>query len=95
LIPKNGAKLLMKKPQVDQLLCTRCGICVTVCPTDAIDSHTLDIASKQCIRCFACVKNCTFQARDITPRFPFVAGILNRQGGILKKNQFCGVKTKV
>ena len=33
------------------------------CPTKAIDSKTLIIDNKKCIRCFSCVKKCNRKAR--------------------------------
>ena len=48
--------------------CTRCGLCETFCPTDAItmtkDGPQTD--GEQCIWCAACVKACTSHARKFT-----------------------------
>lgn len=46
--------------------CTSCMICVTKCPTQAISNEDpKEINTSKCIRCFACVKNCHVNAKDI------------------------------
>ena len=56
-------------PEVNDSLCTRCGTCVSVCPTHAItdDCHTVD--SAKCIKCCACVKKCPVGARALHSPF--------------------------
>ncbi len=56
-------------PEVNDSLCTRCGTCVSVCPTHAIadDCHTVD--SAKCIKCCACVKKCPVGARSLHSPF--------------------------
>ncbi|MFA9394197.1 MAG: 4Fe-4S binding protein [Halodesulfovibrio sp.] len=47
-------------------VCTRCGICASVCPVEAINKKTpstYDMAN--CIRCCACIKACPEQARSM------------------------------
>ncbi len=55
-------------------LCTRCGRCAAICPTQAIargdETHT-DPAC--CIRCCACVKGCPVGARSF--HTPFAAAL--------------------
>lgn len=55
-------------------LCTRCGRCAAICPTQAIargdETHT-DPA--RCIRCCACVKGCPVGARSF--HTPFAAAL--------------------
>jgi ferredoxin len=51
-------------PSLIQEHCTRCGACITICPTNVItltDQIITDAAG--CIMCCACVKNCPEQAR--------------------------------
>ena len=55
-------------------LCTRCGRCAAICPTQAIargDELRTDAA--RCIRCCACVKGCPVGAR--TFETPFAAAL--------------------
>lgn len=56
-------------PEVNDTICTRCGTCVSVCPTHAIadDCHTVD--SARCIKCCACVKKCPEGARSLHSPF--------------------------
>lgn len=60
------AKLL---PEVDETICTQCGLCISICPTHAIadDCHTVDPA--KCIKCCACVKGCPEGARSLHSPF--------------------------
>lgn len=51
-------------PSLIQERCTRCGTCITICPTNVItltDHIVTDAAG--CIMCCACVKNCLEKAR--------------------------------
>lgn len=51
-------------PSVNEALCSRCGECVRVCPTAAINEDNPISTSKElCIRCCACVKACPSNAR--------------------------------
>lgn len=44
--------------------CDDCGICVTVCPKDAIDqSNGYATRDEDCIHCCACIKECPKEAR--------------------------------
>ena len=50
---------------VDEEKCTGCGVCMKVCPSEAItgkkkEPHTID--PKKCIRCGACMASCKFDA---------------------------------
>jgi len=46
--------------------CTRCGACVTVCPTNVITmSESITTNADGCIMCCACVKICPEQARKL------------------------------
>lgn len=51
-------------PVTVEELCTQCGYCIDICPTQAI-SLEIEIASdpESCIKCCACVKECPNQAR--------------------------------
>lgn len=49
---------------VDNTLCTRCGVCVSVCPNDAIviEETTVRINQDKCSGCGLCVPPCRFHA---------------------------------
>jgi uncharacterized protein (DUF362 family)/Pyruvate/2-oxoacid:ferredoxin oxidoreductase delta subunit len=51
---------LTARPSPVHALCTRCAICVTHCPPEAmhIDRQKLQIDAKTCIRCFCCQELC-------------------------------------
>lgn len=68
---KNPVVLL---PAADAELCTRCGRCATVCPTQAIaHGDELHTDPARCIRCCACVKSCPTGARSFDT--PFAAAL--------------------
>ncbi len=51
-------------PVTIDTLCDKCGICVSVCPTDSIQINKTIITNKTtCILCCACVKECPINAR--------------------------------
>ena len=46
--------------------CTGCGVCMEVCPVDAVDAGENYVpVANQCIMCCACIKACPEQARAI------------------------------
>lgn len=73
ILPKNSAKLFAKTPTADMNLCNHCGVCVKLCPMDAIDKDTLEIEENKCLRCFCCVKKCPKKARQIILRPKIIA----------------------
>lgn len=72
-------------PEVDGSVCSRCGVCVTVCPTHAIadDCVTTDVA--RCIKCCACVKHCPEGVRSFHSPF---APVLSANFSIRKEPVF-------
>ena len=51
-------------PFTDETLCTKCEICVAVCPTKSITiDDKVQTNPDNCIRCCACIKYCPPQAR--------------------------------
>jgi len=53
-------------PSVNEAQCTKCGACVSICPTAAIDTEAPGHTDKeQCIRCCACVKACPAGAKSL------------------------------
>lgn len=60
---KNGVPM-PRTPQVDENLCTHCGLCVKRCPAGAIVKGEECVTNaEKCIRCCACVKGCPQKAR--------------------------------
>lgn len=53
----------------DDKRCTHCGVCVPICPTDALalDLKTREVIfdNKQCIACELCVKACPVRAMKV------------------------------
>lgn len=51
-------------PVTQDELCTQCGLCIELCPTQAIELTDKVVSDPQlCIKCCACVKECPSQAR--------------------------------
>ncbi len=71
ILPKNSARIFTKTPFADMNICNQCGVCIKLCPMNAINKNTLDINKNKCIRCFCCVKRCPKKARRIVykPKF--------------------------
>jgi ferredoxin len=68
-----------ESPLTQETLCTLCGTCASVCPTEAvIVNETVVTEAKRCILCQACVKNCPSGARiNEVPRIKQVTQWLN------------------
>lgn len=61
---KKRGKLLPLSPETNAEICDKCGICVDVCPTQAISINgTVNTDIEACIWCLACVKACPSGAR--------------------------------
>lgn len=73
---KSGNLPLIPKKSKD---CNQCKVCYLLCPTDAIDFHTLKADKKKCITCMRCIKVCPENARKLNKV------VLNLAGTILKK----------
>ena len=66
-----GVKIQPLKQDVkrDDSKCTHCGVCISICPTDAlvINKKTMevDFVSSKCIACELCVKACPVRAMKV------------------------------
>ena len=64
---KNPVKLL---PITDETRCVMCGVCVDVCPMEAIDREDVSMVDPTlCIKCCACVKECPKEAKSLNSPF--------------------------
>jgi len=60
---------LSKEVVRNEKVCTHCGACINVCPTDAlvIDAETREVQfnSNRCIACELCVAACPYRAMEV------------------------------
>lgn len=56
-------KFLAAKPKTDSDRCVHCGVCAGLCPMGAIDLEDVFRVPGTCIKCHACVRNCTQHAK--------------------------------
>lgn len=59
----NPAQFLKAKPQTNLKRCNGCGACIKMCPMGAIDPKDASKVPGTCIKCQACVRKCTKQAK--------------------------------
>lgn len=54
----------MEELKVDVEICTGCGVCIDVCPMDAIDlvDGVAHINNEECSNCRACESQCPVEA---------------------------------
>jgi ferredoxin len=85
-------------PSANEALCSRCGKCVLVCPTAAIDKeHPAATVKEMCIRCCACVKECPSNAKVLDdPRIKQTAEWLHANCSDRKEPEtyFCNMGEK-
>lgn len=62
-------------PSMNEALCTKCGTCVAVCPTGAIDrENPANTDQELCLRCCACVRMCPVKTKSMDdPRIRQIA----------------------
>ncbi len=78
---KNPVKLL---PMTDEEKCVVCGVCVDVCPMEAIDREDVSVVdASKCIKCCACVKECPKEAKRLDSPF---APMLSKHFSLPKPN---------
>jgi ferredoxin/flavodoxin len=62
-LPRTTSQTLMGDKQVDVERCTECGICVAVCPYEAIELNPKPVFDEtRCYGCWACYNHCPEQA---------------------------------
>ncbi|MFA6618623.1 MAG: EFR1 family ferrodoxin [Candidatus Neomarinimicrobiota bacterium] len=80
ILPKRSVHLFVRYPKLSKRKCSKCGNCLKVCPTAAIQADTFKIDKDKCLHCFACVKACGSSARRIGLKMnPIVKNKLKRQ----------------
>jgi len=62
LATQRTLRWMMLGKRVDASRCTRCGKCVEVCPTGAIEMQDVPKFTSACTGCFACINNCPERA---------------------------------
>jgi len=85
IVPPRGERLVVKKPDPDQDICLKCGICFNSCPMKAIDAVSYRINASKCIRCLSCVKKCPPGARKINFRLKPILFTFLRTNGTYRK----------
>jgi len=64
-----GLQLLKQDIIKNETLCTHCGACVGLCPSNALylDPHTRKVLfdPEKCIACLICIKGCIMKAMEV------------------------------
>lgn len=83
------AKFLKAHPKTHMDLCTRCGICASVCPMGIINPQRPSEIVGTCIKCQACVRSCPHEAKYFDD-VDFLSHIrmLKRQASAQKNSKF-------
>ncbi|MCK4423594.1 MAG: 4Fe-4S binding protein [Candidatus Omnitrophica bacterium] len=50
---------------IDEKKCTGCGICVEVCPVDAIKIDKIAEINEDCVECLSCIDECPNEAISV------------------------------
>ena len=68
---KKARSVVALTPETDAAKCNQCGRCAEICPTGAISTDDVTQTDRwQCLICFACVKGCSEEARQMNePNF--------------------------
>lgn len=87
LIPQNFIRRKSCKIIYENKLCKNCGVCKKICPLGAIDER-YKINNRKCIRCLACVNNCSNKAITFSFTSPKFEDFLIHKGGGRKESFF-------
>jgi ferredoxin len=84
---KQARAVVSLTPETDMDKCGQCGLCAEVCPANAIDPDDVSQINKwECMICFACIKFCPNQAKQMTdPNFNGAIGQLQAACQIRKE----------
>jgi len=69
---KEGVRIqpLSKDVKRNDIRCTNCGVCVTICPTKALvyesATYKVNFYDNKCIACELCIKACPVRAMKVT-----------------------------
>jgi len=89
----DGARPMPVSPVTIEDICTVCGTCASVCPTEAISiNESVETKIELCIRCCACIKNCPTGARVMEDSmWKDIANWLNENCSTRKEPQIFGI----
>ena len=77
--------------EVDETLCTDCGLCAKMCPVGAIEAQGWKTDENLCINCMRCVKDCPAECRYVPKeRLREMTERLRAACAARKKNSFFG-----
>lgn len=81
---EQAAKPVKLLPITDENKCVMCGVCVDVCPMEAINREDVSqVDPALCIKCCACVKECPKEAKTLNSPF---APMLSKHFSLPKPN---------
>jgi ferredoxin len=87
--PYKPLKSLSEAPTTNEEDCIQCKLCMTVCPTSAIEFNGSIITNQEaCIKCCACVKICPTNARVIPLQIKPIAERLSTTYSDRKEPEF-------
>ncbi len=77
-------------PYINTKLCTECGVCQKVCPTNAMDLKKGKAKRKICIRCLRCLYNCpenAIEMPNLSSHYQLMKNSLRLTENILKNKK--------
>jgi ferredoxin len=87
--PYKPLKGLSESPITNEETCTHCKLCMTVCPTAAIEFNGSILTNQEtCIKCCACVKICPTNARVIPSQIKPIAERLSKNFSERREPEF-------